>query len=103
MTIGLGFQDQYLDNNTVERVVQAALSGLALDGKRVLGEVKKWQFGARCCLGFVAAGTIDQNVYLAERFQHQVAGCLDAFFVQHVAGNADSSAALFADFTPKLF
>jgi len=36
MTIGLGFQDQYLDTNAVERVVEQALSGLALDGKRVL-------------------------------------------------------------------
>ncbi|MDD3948252.1 MAG: lactate racemase domain-containing protein [Anaerolineaceae bacterium] len=36
MTIGLGFQDQYLDTNAVERVVEEALSGLALDGKRVL-------------------------------------------------------------------
>jgi nickel-dependent lactate racemase len=36
MTIGLGFQDQYLDTNAVERVVEEALSGLALDGRRVL-------------------------------------------------------------------
>ncbi len=36
MTIGLGFQNQFLDDHAVERVVQEALSGLQLDGKRVL-------------------------------------------------------------------
>ena len=36
MTIGSGFKDQYLDESAVEQVVQEALSGLALDGKRVL-------------------------------------------------------------------
>ena len=36
MTIGFGYQDQYLDENAVEQVVQEALSNLELDGKRVL-------------------------------------------------------------------
>ena len=36
MAIGLGFQDQFLDDDTVNRIVEESLSGLALDGKRVL-------------------------------------------------------------------
>ena len=36
MTISLGFQDQYLDDHAVERIVEEALFGLQLDGKRVL-------------------------------------------------------------------
>jgi len=36
MTIGIGFQDQYLDDHAVESIVEEALSSLALEGKRVL-------------------------------------------------------------------
>lgn len=36
MTTGIGFEDQYLDYDAVEKVVEEALSGLALEGKRVL-------------------------------------------------------------------
>ncbi len=36
MTIGISFEDQYLDDNAVEKVVEEALSGLALEGQRVL-------------------------------------------------------------------
>ena len=36
MTIGLGYKDQFLDENTVGSVVREALSSLQLDGKRVL-------------------------------------------------------------------
>lgn len=36
MTIGLGFQDQYLDDVAVDSVVEEALSSLPLEGKRVL-------------------------------------------------------------------
>lgn len=36
MAIGLGFLDQFLDDDTVNRIVEESLSGLALDGERVL-------------------------------------------------------------------
>ena len=36
MTIGLGYLDQYLDDHAVESIVEEALSGMALEGKRIL-------------------------------------------------------------------
>ena len=51
MTIGLGYQDQYLDENAVEQVVQEALSNLELDGKRFLFLRRQPRLVGFVCLG----------------------------------------------------